>query len=275
LDTVLDWAAAEGWNPGFDDASAFWAADPHGFWAIEVEGDLVGSASFVVYGPRSAFAGLFLVTPNWRGRRVGASAVTDLFANSLPRLDPGATIAIDGVFVMQEYYASLGFRFTHRNLRMTGEGRKLRPMSGSLTSAVELSTVPFERIVAFDAEHFGARRPSFLRRWIAPTGGRGVALLDGEQIRGMGVVRPCRVGFKVGPLFAADESVAEALFEILSDHAAGEQLVLDIPECNSQAVALAERHGLQETFGCARMVMGATPDIPWQQVFGVTTFELG
>src|SRR3712207_9059113 len=31
LDLALDWAAAEGWNPGLRDADAFWAADPEGF----------------------------------------------------------------------------------------------------------------------------------------------------------------------------------------------------------------------------------------------------
>ena len=34
LDLALDWAAAEGWNPGLRDADAFWAADPEGFWLV-------------------------------------------------------------------------------------------------------------------------------------------------------------------------------------------------------------------------------------------------
>lgn len=275
LDTVLGWAADEGWNPGLADATAFWAADPHGFWAIEVGGELVGSASFVVYGPKVAFAGLFLVTPRWRGRRIGATAVVDLFANWLPRMDPDPTIAIDGVFAMQDYYSSLGFHFTHRNLRMTGVGRKLESATGRANAACELTTIPFERVVEFDAEHFGAARPDFLRHWIAPAGGRGVALMAGERIQGIGVIRPCRVGFKVGPLFAEQESVADAILGSLSDFAAGEQLVLDIPECNPQAVALASRLGLEQSFGCARMVLGPVPALPWQQVYGVTSFELG
>ena len=38
LRTVLDWAAAEGWNPGHDDATAFHAADPEGFFVAEEDG---------------------------------------------------------------------------------------------------------------------------------------------------------------------------------------------------------------------------------------------
>jgi len=31
LDIAANWAAAEGWNPGLDDADAYWTADPSGF----------------------------------------------------------------------------------------------------------------------------------------------------------------------------------------------------------------------------------------------------
>ena len=31
LGLALDWAAAEGWNPGLHDAHCFYAADPEGF----------------------------------------------------------------------------------------------------------------------------------------------------------------------------------------------------------------------------------------------------
>lgn len=31
LATAVDWAAAEGWNPGLHDIESFYAADPNGF----------------------------------------------------------------------------------------------------------------------------------------------------------------------------------------------------------------------------------------------------
>ncbi|AGA91039.1 hypothetical protein Thimo_2296 [Thioflavicoccus mobilis 8321] len=36
LDTLVDWAAAEGWNPGLNDAQIFWDTDPDGFVAAEL-----------------------------------------------------------------------------------------------------------------------------------------------------------------------------------------------------------------------------------------------
>ncbi len=40
LDTIIDWAAREGWNPGIDDGNAFWAADPEGYWVASRKSDL-------------------------------------------------------------------------------------------------------------------------------------------------------------------------------------------------------------------------------------------
>ena len=33
LDELVEWAAAESWNPGLYDADIFWATDPNGFIA--------------------------------------------------------------------------------------------------------------------------------------------------------------------------------------------------------------------------------------------------
>jgi len=38
IDTMAEWAAAEGWNPGLRDAECFYAADPEGFWVARADG---------------------------------------------------------------------------------------------------------------------------------------------------------------------------------------------------------------------------------------------
>ena len=53
------------------------------------------------------------------------------------------------------------------------------------------------------------------------------------------------------------------------------QINLDVPEINTSAMGLAKRHGLSEVFGCARMYYGEAPNIDWNKIFGITTFELG
>ena len=271
LDVALSWASREGWNPGLRDGDAFWAADPEGFYGMFLAGELIGTASIVSYGGRFGFVGLFIVQPDQRGKGLG-TAFWNFFTHRLAeRLDGDASAGLDGVFTMQDYYARGGFVFSHRNLRMEGVG-EAGPSDPGLR---ELSDLSFDALMAYDAAHFGTTRPDFLRRWIAPEGGLGVAATAGDTISGYGVVRPCGRGCKIGPLFAENAEVAERIYRALSARAAGQPLFLDLPEINEEACALARRHGLKEVFGCARMVTGVAPRLPWSSIFGITTFELG
>jgi len=271
FDVAFSWAAAEGWNPGYHDAETFWATDPGGFYGMFLRDELIGTASIVSYGGIMGFVGLFIVKPEWRGRGWGTRFWNYFIERLSERLEPNAPMALDGVFAMQSYYARSGFVFLHRNLRMAGTGET----GGSNEGFMELKGIPFERVVNFDARFFGTPRPGFLRGWLAPEGGLGLARVTNGEILGMGVVRPCFQGFKIGPLFAESADIAEDIYGALSNHAAGKSLFLDVPEINLEARMLADRHGLKEVFGCARMVRGPIFELPWQQVFGVTTFELG
>jgi hypothetical protein len=123
---------------------------------------------------------------------------------------------------------------------------------------------------------FPAARPGFLRAWIDGRGTRALASFDGNTLRGYGAIRPCRTGFKIGPLFADTPGIAEALYRGLSSHApAGTPVYLDVPEVNPDAMALPERYGMRRVFETARMYTGIAPDVEMDHVFGVTTFELG
>jgi hypothetical protein len=90
------------------------------------------------------------------------------------------------------------------------------------------------------------------------------------------VLRPCREGYKIGPLFADDPAIAEILFLALKARAgAGDKIYLDTPEANPQALALARRHSMKVVFETARMYTKGAPPLPMDRLFGVTTFELG
>ena len=71
LALALEWAAAEGWNPGLHDARSFYAADPQGFLLGELDGAPAGSVSAVRYGAVFGFLGLYIVRPEFRGRGFG------------------------------------------------------------------------------------------------------------------------------------------------------------------------------------------------------------
>lgn len=71
LDLAMEWAAAEGWNPGLRDADSFYQADPEGFILALLDGRPAGSVSAVRYGQDFGFIGLFIVKPEYRGGRLG------------------------------------------------------------------------------------------------------------------------------------------------------------------------------------------------------------
>ncbi len=49
LDLAIDWAAAEGWNPGLKDAGCFQASDPTGFMVGCLGDEPIASISVVRY----------------------------------------------------------------------------------------------------------------------------------------------------------------------------------------------------------------------------------
>jgi hypothetical protein len=271
LDRVMEWAADEGWNPGLNDAQIFWDTDPQGFVAVELGGELIGGGSIVSYDGRFGFMGLFIIRPDQRHQGLGKRLWFHRRDRLISRLRTGAVIGMDGVFNMQGFYSRGGFVLCNRDLRFAGIGAAARFDE----SLVDLGGVSFAEISRYDAAHFPAPRERFLKAWIAQPGSRALGVAQDGALRGYGVIRVCRQGYKIGPLFAADGKTADALFRGLADIASRRPIFIDVPENNPEALALAERHGMREVFGCARMYYGRPPVLPYNEIFGVTTFELG
>ncbi len=271
LSLPIDWATAEGWNPGMHDAIAFDAADTGAFLVGELpSGEPVTIASAVRTGANFGFLGFYITAKKYRGLGYGRQ----IWTAALDRL-AGRTFGLDGVVAQQVNYAKSGFVLAHRNLRYGGLAPAAPVPPAPAAGLVEASTVPFADLVAFDALHFGRPRPEFLRAWIALPESRALVLMRDGRVKGFGAVRRCHTGCKIGPLFAPDETAAETLFSALAGFAPGELLFLDPPEPNAAAVALARRHGLTRVFETARMYRGPAPVLPLTQIYGITSFELG
>ena len=267
MQTMVDWAAAEGWNPGLNDAAIFHSADPLGFLAGFLDGEPVASISAVKYGDMFGFIGFYIVKPKMRGNGFGMS----LWQAAMECLD-GRNIGLDGVIAQQENYRKSGFTLAYRNIRYQGKALQKSP---ALPCVVSLAQVPFEQVAEYDRKLFFTPRPQFLRRWTSQASSLALGYLKQGELCGYGVIRQCGAGCKIGPLFADDEAVAEALFSSLSEGAAGQDVFLDIPEPNMNAVSLVKNHAMSPVFETARMYTGPTPSIDLRKVFGVTSFELG
>jgi GNAT superfamily N-acetyltransferase len=240
LDQAMEWAAAEGWNPGLNDPDCFQAADPTGFLMGYLGDQPIASISVVRYSSAFGFLGLYIVRPDQRGRGFGFR----LWRAGMEYLE-GCTVGLDGVVAQQGNYARSGFVLAHRNVRYGGsplievpDDERLKLVSPALTAAV----------LAYDRPFFAGPREAFLRCWLRPDVRTAIAFVEDGTIKGYGVIRACRSGHKIGPLFADGEREADLLFQALAAQARGASVFLDLPEPNQAAVQLAARSSLSPVF---------------------------
>lgn len=270
IELLAQWAAAEGWNPGLNDAACFHAADPKGFFLGLIDDRPCAMISAVSYGESFGFVGFYIVAPPMRGCGYGLA----LWRTAMKYLG-ARNVGLDGVLAQQANYERSGFVLAHHNIRFQGrigEGH----LNFRSSRLVELSALRFQELLDYDAGLFGTPRPQFLRNWIAQPGAIGVGAIDNGRLAGYGLRRPCREGFKIGPLFADREEIAHELFDRLSAGGeAGAPLFLDVPEPNPAARALADRRAMRPVFQTVRMYNRCDPHLPLARIFGITSFELG
>ena len=270
IDWLLEMAAAEGWNPGLDDAAAFRAADPEGFVVASYGGRAVAGISVVRQDAANGFLGLYLCAPEARGQGHGWR----VWQAGLARLGERA-VGLDGVVEQQANYRRSGFAFAWRNIRFAGAAR-VRAGAGGALRVRPAAADDLAAMTALDRDVGGVDRERFLGPWFtrAPTRRSVVCERQGRLV-GLGTVRECREHAKIGPLLADEPDAARALLAALAADVPGRELVLDVPEDHAAAVALARETGLVPVFETARMYRGEAPRVDVGRLYGVATLELG
>jgi GNAT superfamily N-acetyltransferase len=269
VDLALDWASREGWNPGYSDSDCFYRTDPAGFFIGNLDAKPVGCISAVSYENIFGFIGFYIVVPEYRGRGYGIQ----LWNRAMERLK-NQPVGLDGVPEQQANYRKSGFRLAYSNIRF--ESPAVKNDSRGLEELADLRDIPLALLEAYDAQCFPASRTAFLKSWLAMPQSYGVGWIKDGNLGGYGVIRKCRRGYKIGPLFADDRHKAEALYLKLSSYVRdNEPVYLDAPEVNQPALLMAEKFGMKKVFGTARMYRGPEPAMALNKVYGITTFELG
>ena len=149
----------------------------------------------------------------------------------------------------------------------------------------------FNKLFDYDTEMFGHERLSFLKSWLTRPQTKVFYVIDSnnDKILGYSVVRPCAIGFKVGPLFANNSEISEQLFisdcnhvisTLDSSSTTSVPIYLDIPLSNENAVKLVEKYAMKSVFETGRMYrLGAGktefPKLDLNRIYGITSFELG
>ena len=267
LDRVLDWAATEGWNPGLDDADAFWATDPGGFFVAEADGAPVAAISVVNHSDAFAFLGLYLCLPSHRDRGIGLGLWRHALVHAGDR-----TVGLDGVEAQQANYALSGFA------RASGTTRYIGRIDGGRTDGTRnarAEEVP--ALVAMEAAASGVAKPAYMTAWFAGAATRATFVVEGAGgLGGAATVRRCRNGAKVGPLIAPSVDIALSLLGAAGAWA-DTVLTLDVPGNATSFGAALDARGFAAGFRTARMYAGRPPRgaASGPALFGVGSLELG
>jgi len=258
---MLDWAAAEGWNPGLDDAEPFLATDPDGFFVAEVGGEIAAAISVVNHSADMAFLGFFICRPDLRGRGIGSALWRHALAHAESRC-----VGLDGVAAQEANYASHGFvragasrRFSGvLPARMSPDIRPARPDDRALLHSL-------------DRDACGYERPAFLNAWTAPGPHRRTVITEAGD--GFATIRLCRSGCKIGPIVAPSPDEALRLASAAAALLPATPAQIDVAPGAPLAATLAAA-GFEETFATARMYRGAAPS-PGPGQMAIASMELG
>lgn len=271
LDTLMNWAKEEGWNPGLHDADAFWNTDPDGFYGFFHEDALIAGGAIISYNGEFGFMGLFIVHPQLRRQGIGNKLWHLRRDILLGRLKSDAAIGMDGVVAMQPFYEKGGFKKAFRDERYECTGQKMN-VSSHITP---LRPAEYEKIMDYDSACLGYKRKTFLKYWLLMPQSLAFQYSENNEILGYAVIRKVDHGYKIGPLFADNSQIGEELYRACLNSALNEPVYLDIPVINQNAVNLVNKYGASYVFECARMYHGQPPKMNISKVYGITSFELG
>ncbi len=266
---AVEIAANEGWNPGLYEAGCFYDTDPDGFFIGTFNRTPVGCIYAVAYGSGFGFIGNYIVEPGFRGRGYGIQ----LWNKALDYLKGVNCIGLDGAIAQQKNYSKSGFKSAYRTIRFEGKPTGMKSNSRKILG---ISKIPFKSILRYDNKLFPVERNSFLKRWIRQPDSFACGFVENEKLKGYGVIRKCKHGNKIDPLFADNTGVAkEILIKLTSSIKEEELYYLDIPEVNQDGLSLSGEFKMKRISKTVRMYLGTAPELPVRKIFGTTSLALG
>ena len=273
----------EGRRPGLKDAECFFACDPTAAFVGELNGRPICHITIAKYGDNFAFGGNFMVSNEYRGKGYGRK----IYDAAIASVKPPRSIAILPGLLTEEANKRRGFRslFYGAHFAFHLPTAIIHFSETSERSPVQIKgieEVNQEALFEYDSTVFGFERHSFLSKWLRVIGSHARVAINSEgSIVGYTVARPTIVkeeGYKIGPLFANSQSIAERLLkavfeELLRQEDPAPVVSIDAPD--KKAMELCEKLQGKRLFDMVYMVLGDLPAACFDKWFGYTTVQLG
>lgn len=274
LKLVFEWAEKESWNMGKHELEPLYAADPSGYYILDVNGKPAASLAAVKYSSDLAFLGLFIVLPELRGKGYG----NILWDAVTRKIEICSGIGLNAVTAQIERYKKSGFNPSFLNTRLRGKAENI-PGEKWIKNDHFILTDQFSTasLIEYDRKIFSTPRKAFLTQWLKMPESHALVALDHDKnIIGYGVISCTEEGHKIAPLFANSKDVTDKLYRGLCSFAKkGTHISIDISETSPYASALIEQFKLEKVFDTMRMYKGKIPKIDQTKTVALTSLEIG
>jgi GNAT superfamily N-acetyltransferase len=247
VDAAFELSSIAGWNQTRADWQMLMEL-PGVCSGIEVEGQLVSTATLICYGQTLGWVGMVLTHPDFR--RMGFARA--LMAGLMQRAIFMKTLKLDATDDARPLYQSLGFRPEQRIERWQRSA-----------VSTDIPTAPRRDV---DLKLCGLDRREFLER-----------LSDDAVASSLGYVlsRPGRIHRYLGPCVALDESAARSLIEEMIGRHPNDGWFWDLLPANEAAVRIAYALGFEPVRRLTRMVWGEELRGKDDRIFAIGGFEFG
>ena len=257
IPAALQLSTLAGWNQTADDWHILLHLAPNGCLAVEVDQQIVATATLLCYGDRLAWIGMVLTHPEHRHR----GYAKQLFARLLAAANTLGvrTLKLDATEQGRPLYGSYGFKEEQPIERWE------RPTRESHAAGCEFD---ISRILELDRRAFGADRSDLLKN---------LALHSSVISNGAGFAfsRSGRAASYLGPCVAEESASARQLIEEAVQHSAGKGWYWDLLPSNRNAVKLATELGFSRQRRLTRMFRGDEFRGEDDLVYAIAGFELG
>lgn len=266
---ITDLAAMAGTNPGINDGEFLFKADNNGFIAAIEDNKVNGTIAVIKYPNNLAFIGLHFVVEHYRNSGL---------------MEKLLSVALDiagerniGVNCKEEYvslYENAGFKPAFKIVSYEGISDEILNELPQNINSPHLT--PYDKVYDYYGKTFPYEGKMFFNQWLNQPQSLLFGKYENDKYKGLGLLKPCRKGFRLSPLIADDrESAKEILTSLVSHYPAGTPYYLDIPVQNMDGINLAEELKLKKIGEALRMYKGKEHKISLNNIYSFTSMEIG
>ncbi|XP_077992868.1 holothin acyltransferase-like [Glandiceps talaboti] len=272
--TVLPRAAQEGSSPTPYECQTITHCNPDGVFVAETKAaGIIGSISALKYSETLGHVGFYHVDPEYRGKGIGK----ELWNKAVQYLGENCNIGIDVPTSRTELLTKLGFQRAWTSCRYKGIGVALLPEVIDTHHVRPLARLPLAPLVEFDSQVFTAERRKLVQRWSnTPKPGGSYAAVKEGSILGYAVIQPSIEGHVIGPLYAANTALTQALLLTLFAQVPEQTIYVDAPVDNPSFIQLLSVDlRMEAMFESVRMYSKGDPGVVLDKMFALSSLEMG